>query len=496
MSVLTQPYFKFSIYQSQEMFLEEYKDWCKENKLVADEAFQANSVFKNSMGGTGRWGNKDAESYVFSLITGMAPSDFVFANNKACYDCAIEEDRISDAKYFEKWGVSHMVLDSWNRNENLGTTTIDDGKILLGFFNDKVKLYSGVYDVRDKDGIKQSVTISGDNNVYSKFPDLMKEHIKYHVKIRLVIYENLTRDECSVICRYVNLGVQWTPELFRNTITSDVAAAIRKLPVLYKSTLLEDGCKWFNPSQLSKRKADNFFAELYWMYNNDWTKKALVGNKVDEMYELGKLSQKDVNEISKCVNYFFDKVILKTKDEQFGAIQYLAFKNPIMLMHLFCMFVPYFKDGYEVLEKNLMPMYTAFMDAHTVLWDSKDKHEKRKSGANSLEEYKKLITGKQRVNVKICNRLLSEKFNIEDYLTKKGPRVVSDGAKEVLAHKQGMVTPEGKPIPADKLHTKNFHKGHGKEPYKDTLTSDINDTYVQAETDNKKQRANPIVLND
>ena len=112
------------------------------------------------------------------------------------------------------------------------------------------------------------------------------------------------------------------------------------------------------------------------------------------------------------------------------------------------------------------------------------------------KEYKKLITGKQRVNVKICNKLLSEKFNIEDYLTKTGPRVVSDYAKEVLAHKQGMVTPEGKPIPADKLHTKNFHKGHGKRPYKDTRTSDINDTYIQAETDNKKQQANPIVLND
>ena len=74
-----------------------------------------------------------------------------------------------------------------------------------------------------------------------------------------------------------------TADVYAFLSASDVAAAIRKLPVLYKSTLLEDGCKWFNPSQLSKRKADNFFAELYWMYNNDWTKKALVGNKVDEI---------------------------------------------------------------------------------------------------------------------------------------------------------------------------------------------------------------------
>ena len=42
------------------------------------------------------------------------------------------------------------------------------------------------------------------------------------------------------------------------------------------------------------------------------------------------------------------------------------------------MFVPYFKDGYVVLEKDLMPMYNAFKDAHIVLWNSKDKHKKRK----------------------------------------------------------------------------------------------------------------------
>ena len=163
-------------------------------------------------------------------------------------------------------------------------------------------------------------------------------------------------------------------------------------------------------------------------------------------------------------------------------------------MHLFHMFVPYYRDGYRVLEKNLMPMYTAFMDAHTNLVLSQTKYTKRKSGADVFEPYKKLITGKQMSNAKLCNELLCKHFNIEEFVTKKGPRVVSDIEKGALAHKQGMKTPEGKDIPADQLHTKNFQKGHGEKSYKETLTSDINDTYIQTERDNKKQQANSIKL--
>ena len=80
------------------------------------------------------------------------------------------------------------------------------------------------------------------------------------------------------------------------------------------------------------------------------------------------------------------------------------------------------------------------------------------------------------------------------FWTKKGPRVVSDSAKTVIAWNQGMKTPEGKHIPADKLHTKKFNKGHGKKTYKETLTSDFDDTYIQTETDNKKQQSKPINL--
>ena len=493
-------YFKFSHTERKVYSLEEYKDWCKENPLVADEAFQANSVFKNKLGGTGRWSNKDGESYIFNLIRGKAPTSFILSDNKACYDNAIRDGRSEDAEYFKEWGVSHMVLDSYNRNETLGTVNINDKKIIIGFFKDKIKLKCGVYEVYGKDGDpltgkgKQSVEIQSGNDVYSKLPKLMREHIKYHVKIKLEIYTNLTQEECSEICRDVNLGVQWTTELFRNTMTSYVAGSVRKLPKKYMNLLLEEGCKWFTNDNLSKRKADAFFAQLYWMYNNDWTKNASGPGKLDVMYEIGKLSEKEVKAISTCVDYFFDDIIIKTKDERFGAVQYLAFENVILILHLFHMFVPHYKNGYRVLDKDLIPMFENFMQAHTDLYKSTDLYPKRKSGTWVKEPYAKLITGMQKFNANLCNELLSKKFDILNYLTKKGPRVVSDSAKTVIAWNQGMKTPEGKHIPADKLHTKKFNKGHGKKTYKETLTSDFDDTYIQTETDNKKQQSKPINL--
>jgi len=504
----TTQYYRFRASFHKELSIEKYKDWCIKNKLVADEAFQANSVFLNKMGGTGRWAVADAQNYMHSLVTGGAPTSFIFANNELCYNSAVKEDRISDAEYFKKWNHvkisdghmrTMMVLDAWNRNETLGTPTPKDETILLGFFNDKVKLPSGTYDVYGEDGDptkgigKKTVQISHGNDTYSTLPLSMKEHIKYHVKIKLEIYTNLTQEDCSSLCRNVNLGVQWTKELFRNTYTSDIATLVRALPIKYKKLLLEEGCKWFTSKQLSQRKADAYFAELFWMFNNDWTKQALTTTKLDDIYTVDRISEKVAKQMSSCVKYFFDNIIKKTKDD-FDAVKYLQFSNSIVIMHLFHIFLPFYRDGYKILDKDLVPMFDDFMNTHSKLVLLAKNYPKTKTGVQVLEPYKKLITGKQKSNAKICNELILKTFDIEKYLTKEGPRVVTDVEKEAIAHKQNMKTPEGKNIPSNEIHTKKFVKGHGKKAYKDTLTVDIKDTYVQAQIDNSKQGSNPIKL--
>ena len=43
------PFYRFSTTNKKNLTFSQYLKWCKENNLVADEAFQANSVFKNSL---------------------------------------------------------------------------------------------------------------------------------------------------------------------------------------------------------------------------------------------------------------------------------------------------------------------------------------------------------------------------------------------------------------------------------------------------------------
>jgi len=486
------PYYRCSKSNKKHLTFSEYLKWCKENNLVADAAFQANSVFKNSTGGTGRWPLSVAQEYLLNLLHGKAPSVFTFANNYMCYKAAEEEERPLDIAYFKKWGKTMMVLDSWNRNETFGIT---DYAICIGFVNDKIELPDGNYQVLDSEGNPEYVQVTNGSNTYSKLPKKLRKHLDNNVKVDLTIYTNVTQEECSEICKAVNLGVQWTAELFRNTCTSPMASYDRKLPVKHKKFLTEEGCKWFTPSQLAKRYADAWFAEMFWIVDNDWSVNAIGPKKLDEMYRVGKYTEKEVKEKAKYVNYFIDDVVKKTFDHHFkDAYSYLSFENRILLLHLFYIMLPYLKKRYVVKKENLYPLYKSFFDAHSELTLSKQLFTIRKSGTDVSETYKKMITGKQARNVKFCSHLIKEKFDITKYMTQKGRRVISDMEKEAVANRQGMSTPSGEKIRPDRLHTSDYHKGHGKIPYHESLDSDVDDTYVILELDNKQQGGKPISL--
>ena len=486
------PYHRYSKSIKKHLTFSQYLKWCKKNNLVADEAFQANSVFKNSTGGTGRWPLNVAQEYLLNLLHGKAPSVFTFADNYKCYKSAIEEERPHDIAYFKKWGETMMVLDSWNRNETFGIT---DYEICICFVNNQIELPDGNYQVLNSEGNLEYVQVTNGTNTYDTLPKKLKYHLDNNVKIDLTIYTNVTQEECSQICKAVNLGVQWTAELFRNTSTSPIASYVRQLPVKHKGILTEEGCKWFTPSQLAKRYADAWFAEFFWIVDNDWKVKAIGPKKLDEMYRVGKYTEKEVKQKAKYVDYFIDDVIKKTFDPNFkDAYSYLTFRNRILLLHLFHIMLPYLKDGYVVKKEDLYPLYKSFFDAHSQLTLSKDKFTIRKSGTDVIETYQKMITGKQARNVKLCSELIKSKFDITKFMTKKGRRVVSDMEKEAIANKQGMSTPYGEKIRPDRLHTSDFSKAHGKVPYHESFDADVDDTYIITTEANQKQGGKPISL--
>ena len=98
-----------------------------------------------------------------------------------------------------------------------------------------------------------------------------------------------------------------------------------------------------------------------------------------------------------------------------------------------------------------------------------------------------MIGGLQKHNVVKRNELITAKFNIFDYAKQYGKRTQTARGKFKSAHSQNYVTPEGKVIDKERLHTKDFHSGH-VTPY-----ADGGDEFkIQEATDNLKLGRNPI----
>ena len=99
-----------------------------------------------------------------------------------------------------------------------------------------------------------------------------------------------------------------------------------------------------------------------------------------------------------------------------------------------------------------------------------------------------LVGGLQKVNVKKRIELIMEKFDIYKYAKERGRRSQTARGKFKSAHSQNYVTPEGKVIDKERLHTKDFHSGH-VTPY-----ADGGDEFkIQEAKDNLTLGRNPII---
>ena len=132
--------------------------------LDSDEAFQANSIFKDNDGSHGRWEALLREDYFHSMVVGLAPTPFILVDLKKCYAAADKAERHTDIAYFKKWidkGVTHLIVDAYNRNETIEL-----------IYNDKVKLPPNTYKLSNG----ETCVVSEGHNVWSKLPQPMREH--------------------------------------------------------------------------------------------------------------------------------------------------------------------------------------------------------------------------------------------------------------------------------------------------------------------------------
>ena len=124
-----------------------YLKWLRNNKIVSDPGFQSSAE-------DSRWLPEAMSSYITSVIMGMAPSPYVFANVIACLQYAKSRGHQKDIVYYSnflkhiKEEITNVFLnvDSFNRNYTL--TEFLKGNVTL-----EHKIYNiegvGLFEIND-----------------------------------------------------------------------------------------------------------------------------------------------------------------------------------------------------------------------------------------------------------------------------------------------------------------------------------------------------------
>ena len=196
-----------------------------------------------------------------------------------------------------------------------------------------------------------------------------------------------------------------------------------------------------------------------------------------QMYRIGSDHESEVKTIGKRIDKF-----MKLLDKDMYAIP-----DKLSVFDLWVLFDEVDKKGYFIPEENRKKMIDDYIDVVAKLLAYKEPVDLIVNGKKQSKTFDVMIGGLQKHNVVKRNELITAKFNIFDYAKQYGKRTQTARGKFKSAHSQNYVTPEGKVIDKERLHTKDFHSGH-VTPY-----ADGGDEFkIQEATDNLKLGRNPI----
>jgi len=487
-------------YYTKEYTTREYLEMKHYNNLTTDPAFQANNGYVDADGRDTRWDKKDRESFMTNFVLGLAPSAFTFADMKACLENAINAgDREMDVRYFTKWLVqgNMMNVDSFNRNYTLGDgINFDDNhtakkQCLSGFFDDETALDSGVYKV-----CGETVNIDTTNNVWSKLPEPMKNHILDVCKINVTFYTDATQENLSELCRSINEGVAFTAPMKRNTYTTRWANIVRGIATSKKNIpFFTAAISWHSAATRVKRDVDNTIAVM--IYQTMFPLNKNVANKG----ALDDCAKNDVNHKllakgAKLVREFIQ--FLKDSEDPMGQGNSLWMAIPtkiVILHHLFDYFIEIRGEGLIIDKKKYTKLFEDFNDIYVKeLADTTTKYPAPKG---KLATFDTIKNGLQLMNVDTFKKIFKRnKFNLKDYCIKPDKRGYSADDRLIMATRDNFKTPENKDIPPSQLHdSEKFEGGHGI-PYSETYKTNIETGAVQTKKDNRDLGNNPIVYTE
>lgn len=440
-------------------------------KLGVDHAWQANKKT--------RWSEKQAQSYLTSVLSGMDANPMILVDVKACRDLAVTDWRKQDEDYFNEWleqGCDFLVLDGNNRRINL--KAFADGA--FGFIEDTYDLKSG-----------SPIKLDERSSKYSNLPEPIRKVFMEHT-LKLEIYTDLTRDGCSQLFVNANNGVPLNPAEIRNAYTSNVANTIRQLAEEYAHFFrcgekgdFEFHNNWMKASEFNRRGVDHFIAHMLYSWSLSEPDKP-TNDQLLSMYLMN-------SEMNKTVRKFevqfkrFAKEILSDK-----ALRDLRINS---MWDLWWVWKERVKDGY-VLKKNTS-IVEDYVDKIGAIRENRDFPAPENANWTSPTKYwKNLLAGRQTANNICRNTVVLEALdNFDEYFRKQTKRdsgqVASNTTLLNAAVRDKFMTPEGKSIPRGSLFSGQIEKGHiiSDKNLRDAgLSSDVSveNTAPQYRTDNRK----------
>ena len=225
--------------------------------IYLDESFQVGTLDRS------RWGSKEQIAYWVSVIFGKARTALHWIDIKECYEYWEELGTDNESRdYFKgllEKGYEYISLDGNNRTITL--FDVDAGKL---------KFPKGLFSLDKVPNIRVAKPLNINDPAFSK---PLKDKF-YETEIPMVIYTNISLNECGDLVRNINAGMPWNAHQMRQSRPSKLAEFIREMRKEYESSFE----KSFSEKDLIVLKVDEFLAKLlsYTAHDkHDFSKNAL-----------------------------------------------------------------------------------------------------------------------------------------------------------------------------------------------------------------------------